>query len=45
MVEDIKTGMQVVVDGYHGDVIFDPSEEVLIQTKKKIQEEIGSFMV
>lgn len=37
--EEIRTGMKVVVDGYQGEVIFEPSEEILEQAKRKILEE------
>lgn len=37
--EAIQTGTVAVVDGFQGKVIFDPSEEVCTQTKKRIQEE------
>jgi len=37
--EEIHTGMKVIVDGYQGEVIFEPSEEILEQAKRKILEE------
>lgn len=37
--EEIHSGMTAVVDGFQGKVIFEPSEEVRIETEKKIQEE------
>lgn len=37
--EEIHTGMKVIVDGYQGEVIFEPSEEILEQAKQKILEE------
>ena len=37
--EEINTGMKVIVDGYKGEVIFEPSEEILEQAKQKILEE------
>lgn len=37
--EDIHTGMTVIVDGVHGEVTFDPTEETLQAARKQIQEE------
>ncbi len=37
--DEIHTGMQAVVDGFRGEVIFDPSEELRSQAEDKIQEE------
>lgn len=37
--EAIQTGMIAVVDGFHGKVIFEPSEEVRTETEKRIKEE------
>lgn len=37
--ETIESGMKVVVDGFTGDVIFDPSEEVCAAAEQKIKEE------
>ncbi len=37
--EEIQTGMMAVVDGFQGKVIFEPSQEVCVETEKKIQEE------
>ena len=37
--DKIETGMQVVVDGYHGEVIVSPSEEICNQARRKMREE------
>lgn len=37
--EEIHTGMTAVVDGFGGEVIFDPAEEVRRKALKKIEEE------
>lgn len=37
--EKIHTGMQAVVDGFNGQVIFEPSEEECASAEKRIQEE------
>ena len=37
--EEIHSGIQVVVDGYSGEVIFEPSEEVCEEAKRRIREE------
>lgn len=37
--DEIHTGMQAVVDGFKGEVIFEPSEEICIETEKRIKEE------
>ncbi len=37
--EKIHTGMQAVVDGFSGEVIFEPSEEIRRQTMLRIKEE------
>lgn len=31
--------MKAVVDGFKGEVIFEPSEEICIQTEEKIRKE------
>lgn len=35
----VQTGMQAVVDGFSGEVVFDPSREVISKANAKIQEE------
>lgn len=37
--EEIHTGMQAVVDGFQGEVIFEPTEELCSQTLERITEE------
>lgn len=37
--EEIHTGMEAVVDGFQGEVIFEPSGEICEQTRKKLKEE------
>lgn len=37
--EEIQSGMEAVVDGFTGEVIFDPSVDLCSQTKIRIQEE------
>ena len=37
--EDIHTGMESVVDGFQGTVIFEPDETVKVQTTEKMAEE------
>lgn len=37
--DEIHTGMQAVVDGFQGEVIFEPLEEICIRARQKIQEE------
>lgn len=37
--EEIHTGMQAVVDGFHGEVIFNPTKELCDTTRQKIAEE------
>ncbi len=37
--EEIHTGMKAVVDGFKGEVIFDPSEDVCAEVEEKIREE------
>lgn len=37
--QEIHTGMEAVVDGFQGEVIFEPSGEICVQTRKKIEEE------
>lgn len=38
--KQIHTGMQAVVDGFKGEVVFEPSDELCRQAKEKIQDEI-----
>ena len=38
-VNGLKTGMTAVVDGFSGQVIFEPEEDVLKETEKRMQEE------
>ncbi len=37
--EEIRSGTQVVVDGFNGEVVFDPSEEVCASTRGRMEEE------
>lgn len=37
--DEIRSGMETIVDGFRGEVIFEPSGELLSQTKKRICEE------
>ena len=37
--EELKTGMTAVVDGFAGTVTFDPDEEIKAETEKKMTEE------
>lgn len=37
--DELHTGMKVVVDGLKGEVIFEPTEEVCIQARERIHEE------
>ncbi|MBD5543269.1 MAG: phosphoenolpyruvate--protein phosphotransferase [Lachnospiraceae bacterium] len=37
--QEIHTGMEAVVDGFQGKVIFEPSKEICEQIQKKLQEE------
>ena len=37
--DELKTGMTAVVDGFEGTVIFDPDEEIKAQTEKRMAEE------
>lgn len=37
--DEIQTGMEAVIDGFEGKVIFEPDEAVRAETAKKIQEE------
>ncbi len=37
--EEIHTGMKAVVDGYSGEVIFEPSEDICVHTMERICEE------
>lgn len=37
--QEIHTGIKAVVDGFSGEVIFEPSEEICRRTQKKIEEE------
>lgn len=38
-IDEIKTGMKAVVDGFEGMVIFDPSDEVMAAAEEKIKKE------
>lgn len=37
--DEIHTGMKAVVDGFRGEVIFEPSEDICVQAEEKICEE------
>ena len=37
--DELKTGMTAVVDGFEGTVTFDPDEEIKVQTEKRMEEE------
>lgn len=37
--EEVHTGMQVIVDGLKGEVIFDPAEEVCKEAEARVKEE------
>lgn len=37
--DEIHTGMQAVVDGFKGEIIFEPSQELCIQIKERIRKE------
>lgn len=37
--DEIHTGMKAIVDGFKGEVIFEPSEEICDNAKQKIKEE------
>lgn len=37
--EEIRSGTQVVVDGFSGEVVFDPSEEVCASARERMEEE------
>lgn len=37
--EEIQNGVQAVVDGFEGEVIFNPTEEILEKTEQRIREE------
>ncbi len=37
--------MKAVVDGFKGEVIFEPAEEVCKQTSEKVQEEQEKLLV
>ena len=37
--DELKTGMTAVVDGFEGTVTFDPDEEIKAQTEKRMEEE------
>ena len=37
--EEVHTGMKAVVDGFKGEVIFEPSEEICAEVEEKIREE------
>lgn len=37
--DEIHSGMRAIVDGFKGEVIFDPLEEICLQTQERMQEE------
>lgn len=37
--DEIHTGMRVIVDGYRGEAIFDPSDDLCCETKQRIDKE------
>lgn len=37
--EEIHSGMQAIVDGFNGEVIFEPSEAICAEAQKRIREE------
>lgn len=37
--EEVRTGMKAIVDGFSGEVIFNPSEELCSETAARMQEE------
>lgn len=37
--DEIHTGMQVIVDGFNGEVLFEPDEQLCVQTTERIREE------
>ncbi len=37
--DEVNTGMQAVVDGFKGEVIFEPSEEICSEVEERIREE------
>ncbi len=37
--EEIHTGMKAIVDGFQGEVIFEPSQELCCETEERMQEE------
>lgn len=43
--EEIKTGMQAVVDGFNGEVIFEPTAELREKTMQRIAEEKEKFQL
>ena len=43
--EEIHSGMLVVADGFNGEVIFDPTEEVCTDVKRRIKEESEKLML
>lgn len=43
--DNMQTGMTAIVDGFSGEVIFDPDEELVAQTRKKIAEEEEKFQL
>jgi len=38
--EEVHTGMKAVVDGFGGEIILEPTEEICAQAEKRIQEEL-----
>lgn len=43
--EEIRSGMQVVVDGFSGEVVFDPSGEICEDAKRRMKEEQEKLML
>lgn len=37
--DELQTGMKVIVDGFKGEVVFDPSQEFCVQAEARISEE------
>lgn len=37
--DDIHTGMRALVDGFKGEVVFEPSDEVCLEAERRIKEE------
>lgn len=43
--EEMRSGMQVVVDGFSGEVVFDPSGEICEDAKRRMKEEQEKLML